>query len=71
MKFAHKLTNVKGGNKLVTVTVAHGKALAKVSEIPTETSKRSNIPFKELVKNLEWHHEKLLKEEADKLEAQA
>ncbi|UZT50222.1 hypothetical protein [Enterobacter phage 02_vB_Eclo_IJM] len=35
MKFAHKITNVAGGNKLVTVSEHNGHALVKVTIIPT------------------------------------
>ena len=60
MKFAHKLTNVDGGNKLVTVTYHNGKALVKVTHIPTELAKSYNMKFKDFVKLVESSHEKYL-----------
>ncbi|UZT50030.1 hypothetical protein [Enterobacter phage 01_vB_Eclo_IJM] len=40
MKFAHKITNVAGGNKLVTVSEHNGHALVKVTIIPTGKAKQ-------------------------------
>lgn len=68
MKFAHKITNVPGGNRLVTVTVHNGKGLVKTTFIPTEMSKDLNIPFKTLVYLAEFSHEKYLREAVSKLE---
>ncbi|ALP47774.1 hypothetical protein BOW94_gp09 [Escherichia phage GA2A] len=66
MKFAHKITNVEGGNKLVTVTENNGKALVKMTMIPAGTAKRVGLTQKELVQNVQWSHEKSLEAEAAK-----
>lgn len=66
MKFAHKQTGVKGGTQIVTVTEHNGKGLVKTTVIPTEMSKKRNVPFKWLVKQVEEMHEQVLKEAATK-----
>lgn len=66
MKFAHKQTGVNGGTQIVTVTEHNGKGLVKTTVIPTELSKRLNVPFKLLVKLVKQTHEQALKEEATK-----
>ena len=66
MKFAHKQTGVNGGAQIVTVTEHNGKGLVKTTVIPTELSKRLNVPLKLLVKLVEEHHEEELKEAATK-----
>ncbi|WKV24208.1 hypothetical protein LET1_00007 [Pectobacterium phage LET1] len=60
LQFAHKLSSVDGGNKLVTVTQHNGKALVKVTHIPTKLAKSYNIGFKDFVKLVESSHEKYL-----------
>lgn len=66
MKFAHKQTGVNGGTQIVTVTEHSGKGLVKTTVIPTELSKRLNVTFKWLAKQVEKTHEKALKEAATK-----
>lgn len=66
MKFAHKITNVAGGNKLVTVSEHSGKALVKVTFIPAGQAKHHGLTQKELVQYVQWSHEKGLTEEATK-----
>lgn len=66
MKFAHKITNVTGGNKLVTVSEHNGKALVKVTHIPAGKAKQNGLTQRELVKYVQWSHEKALTEEAAK-----
>lgn len=63
MKFAHKITNVTGGNKLVTVTEHNGKALCKVTFIPAGKAKQQGITQKELVGYVERYHEEKLRAE--------
>ena len=65
MKFAHKVSNVDGGNQVVTVTVANGKAQVKVSLIPTGKAKQLGIPQKQIVAQVKQHHEATLKAEAN------
>ena len=64
MQIAHKLSNISGGNRLVSVAHHNGKALVKVTDIPKEHHKAFNIPFKEFVSLLEGSHEKYLKDVA-------
>lgn len=71
MKFAHKVNNVDGGNQVVTVTVAGGEALVKVSRIPTGKAKELGIPQKQLVALVESSHEKYLHDAVRKLKAVA
>lgn len=66
MKFAHKQTGVKGGTQIVTVTEHNGKGLVKTTVIPTEMSKKLNVPFKWLVRQVEQVHEQALKEATTK-----
>ena len=66
MKFAHKMSNVPGGNKVVTVTEHNGKALVKVTLIPTEHAKQHKLTMKQLVKFIEKAHEQALAREATK-----
>lgn len=66
MKFAHKLTRVKGGTQIVTVTEHNGKGLVKTTVIPTEKLKQLKVPFKWLVQQVEQVHEKALKEAVTK-----
>lgn len=66
MKFEHKQTGVPGGTQIVTVTEHNGKGLVKTTVIPTEMSKKLNVPFKWLVKQVEQTHEKALKEATTK-----
>lgn len=63
MKFAHKITNVTGGNKLVTVTEHNGKALCKVTFIPAGKAKQLGFTQKELVSHVECYHETQLQAE--------
>lgn len=65
MKFAHKVNNVDGGNQVVTVTVADGKALVKVSRIPTGKAKELGISQKQVVALVKKHHEDTMKAEAN------
>ncbi|QVV96849.1 hypothetical protein [Kosakonia phage Kc166A] len=65
MKFAHKVNNVDGGNQVVTVTVADGKALVKVSLIPTGKAKGLGISQKQVVALVMKHHEETMKAEAN------
>ena len=69
MKFAHKLSNISGGNRLVSVTEHNGKALVKVTDIPASHHKSFNIPFKDFVSLLESSHEKYLTDVARSREA--
>ena len=66
MKFAHKSTNVEGGNKLVTVSEHNGKALVKVTLIPAGKAKQIGMTQKELESLVKLSHEKSLTEEATK-----
>ena len=66
MQFAHKITNVAGGNKLVTVTEHNGKALVKMTLIPTGKAKRIGMTQKQLESLVKLAHEKSLTEEATK-----
>lgn len=68
MKYAHKHTGVNGGTRVVTVTEHNGKGLVKTTVIPTEMSKKLNVPFKTLVDLVESSHEKYLKDAVSKLE---
>lgn len=65
MKFAHKVSNVNGGNRVVSVTVVNGKALTKVTDIPAGFSKRTRIPMKDLEQYIKQNHEVALREQAD------
>lgn len=66
MRFAHKVTNVTGGNKLVTASEHNGKALVKVTHIPAGKAKQHGLTQKQLVQYVQWLHEKALTEEAAK-----
>ena len=66
LQFAHKITNLAGGNKLVTVSEHNGKALVKVTMIPTGKAKQNGLTQKELVQYVQWSHEKALEAEATK-----
>ncbi len=66
MQFEHRVSNVPGGNKVVTVTMAAGKGLFKVTMVPTGTAKAKGISQKELIQVIQWSHEKALREEATK-----
>lgn len=66
MKFAHKSTNVEGGNQLVTVSEHSGKALVKVTLIPTGKAKQLGMSQKQLERIVKLSHEKSLTEEATK-----
>lgn len=66
MQFAHKITNVAGGNKLVTVTEYSGKALVKMTLIPTGKAKQMGMTQKQLEAIVKLAHEKSLTEEATK-----
>lgn len=66
MEFLHKSTNVEGGNKLVTVGEHNGKALVKVTLIPTGKAKQIGMTQKELESFVKLAHEKSLTEEATK-----
>ena len=66
MQFAHRVSNVSGGKKVVTVTTVAGKGLVKVTMVPTGTAKAKGISRKELIQVIKWSHEKALREEATK-----
>lgn len=66
MEFVHKQAGVVGGTQIVTVTEHNGKSLVKTTIIPTEMSKKLNVPFKWLVKQVEQTHEQVLKDAATK-----
>lgn len=66
MQFAHRVSNVSGGNKVVTVTTVTGKGMVKVTMVPTGTAKAKGISHKELIQVIQWSHEKALREEATK-----
>lgn len=66
MQFAHRVSNVSGGNKVVTVTTVAGKGLVKVTMVPTGTAKAKGISQKELIQVIKWSNEKALREEAAK-----
>lgn len=66
MQFAHKITNVSGGNKLVTVTEHNGKALVKMTLIPTGKAKQIGMTQKQLECAVKLAHEKHLTEEVTK-----
>lgn len=66
MQFAHRVSNVPGGNKVVTVTMAAGKGMFKVTMVPTGTAKAKGISQKELIQAIQWAHEKALRGEEAK-----
>lgn len=66
MQIAHRVSNVSGGNKVVTVTTAAGKGMVKVTMVPTGTAKARGISQKELIQLIKWSHEKAIREEARK-----
>lgn len=66
MQFAHRVSNVSGGNKVVTVTTVGGKGMVKVTMVPTGTAKAKGISQKALIILIQWSHERALREEAAK-----
>lgn len=66
---AHKWSNIKGGNRLVSVTEHKGKALVKVTEVPAAQHKEFNLGIKEFTKLVESSNEKYLCDAIRRMEA--
>ena len=69
IQVAHKWSNVKGGNRLVSVTAFKGRALVKVTEVPAAQHKQFHMGIKEFTKLIESSNEKYLYDAIRKMEA--